>query len=133
MFAFYSLLSEAIELRNAPFAWWIQDLSTHDPFYVTPILMGVAMFWQQWMTPATGDPAQRRMMMFMPVMFTGMFLTLPSGLAIYYFVNTLWGIGQQYFTNWWLGPMPVQAPRPPAERRVKSVGSGKTEKVEHKS
>ena len=133
LFAFYSLLSEAIELRSAPFAWWIQDLSTHDPFYVTPILMGVAMFWQQWMTPATGDPAQRRMMMFMPVMFTGMFLTLPSGLAIYYFVNTLWGIGQQYFTNWWLGPMPVQAPRPPAERRVKSVGSGKTEKVEHKS
>ncbi len=133
LFAFYSLLSEAIELRNAPFAFWIQDLSTHDPYYVTPILMGVAMFWQQWMTPATGDPTQRRMMMFMPVMFTGMFLTLPSGLAIYYFVNTLWGIGQQYFTNWWLGPMPVQASRPSAERRVKSVGSGKTEKVERKS
>ncbi|MDO8586100.1 MAG: membrane protein insertase YidC [Armatimonadota bacterium] len=133
LFAFYSLLSEAIELRNAPFALWIQDLSTHDPYYVTPILMGVAMFWQQWMTPATGDPTQRRMMMFMPVMFTGMFLTLPSGLAIYYFVNTLWGIGQQYFTNWMLGPMAVQAPRPPAERRVKSVGSGKTEKVERKS
>ena len=133
LFAFYSLLSEAIELRNAPFAWWIQDLSTHDPFYVTPILMGVAMFWQQWMTPATGDPTQRRMMMFMPVMFTGMFLTLPSGLAIYYFVNTLWGIGQQYFTNWLLGPPGVQAPRPPSERRVKSVGSGRTEKVEQKS
>ena len=133
LFAFYSLLSEAIELRNAPFAWWIQDLSTHDPFYVTPILMGVAMFWQQWMTPATGDPTQRRMMMFMPVMFTGMFLTLPSGLAIYYFVNTLWGIGQQYFTNWLLGPPGVQAPRPPSERRVKSVGSGRTEKVERKS
>lgn len=133
LFAFYSLLSEAVELRNAPFAWWIQDLSTHDPFYVTPILMGVAMFWQQWMTPATGDPTQRRMMMFMPVMFTGMFLTLPSGLAIYYFVNTLWGIGQQYFTNWLLGPPGVQAPRSPSERKLKSVGSGRTEKVERKS
>jgi YidC/Oxa1 family membrane protein insertase len=133
LFAFYSLLSEAIELRNAPFGFWIQDLSSHDPYYVTPILMGGAMFWQQQLTPATGDPTQRKMMMFMPVVFVGMFLTLPSGLAIYYFVNTLWGIGQQYFTNWQLGPIAVQAPRPAAERRVKSVGSGRTEKVERKS
>lgn len=133
LFAFYALLSEAIELRNAPFMFWIRDLSVHDPYFVTPALMGVSMLWQQWLTPATGDPVQRRMMMFMPVMFVGMFLTLPSGLAIYYFVNTIWGIGQQYFTNWLLGPLPVQAPRPPAERRVKSAGSGRTEGVERKS
>ncbi|MGE3579758.1 MAG: membrane protein insertase YidC [Vicinamibacterales bacterium] len=133
LFAFYALLSEAIELRNAPFAFWIRDLSVHDPYFVTPALMGAAMLWQQWLTPATGDPVQRRMMMFMPVLFVGMFLTLPSGLAIYYFVNTIWGIGQQYFTNWLLGPLPVQAPRPAAERRVKSAGSGRTEGVERKS
>jgi len=133
LFAFYALLSEAIELRNAPFAFWIRDLSVHDPYFVTPILMGGAMLWQQWLTPATGDPVQRRMMMFMPVIFVGMFLTLPSGLAIYYFVNTIWGIGQQYFTNWLLGPPVVQAPRPAAERRVKSAGSGRTEGVERKS
>jgi len=133
LFAFYSLLSEAIELRDAPFALWIRDLSVHDPYFVTPVLMGGAMLWQQWMTPATGDPVQRRMMMFMPVLFVGMFLTLPSGLAIYYFVNTIWGIGQQYFTNWLLGPPVVQGPRPAAERRVKSAGSGKTQGVERKS
>ncbi len=133
LFAFYALLSEAIELRNAPFAFWIRDLSVHDPYFVTPVLMGVSMLWQQWLTPATGDPVQRRMMMFMPVLFVGMFLTLPSGLAIYYFVNTIWGIGQQYFTNWLLGPPVVQAPRPAAERRVKSAGSGRTEGVERKS
>jgi len=133
LFAFYALLSEAIELRNAPFAFWIRDLSVHDPYFVTPILMGGAMLWQQWLTPATGDPVQRRMMMFMPVIFVGMFLTLPSGLAIYYFVNTIWGIGQQYFTNWLLGAPVVQAPRPAAERRVKSAGSGRTEGVERKS
>lgn len=132
LFAFYSLLSESIELRNAPFALWIQDLSVHDPYFVTPVLMGGAMLWQQWMTPATGDPAQRRMMMFMPVVFVGMFLTLPSGLAIYYFVNTIWGIGQQYFTNWVLGPPAIHSSRPAAERRVKSVGSGRTENVERK-
>lgn len=133
LFAFYALLSEAIELRNAPFAFWIRDLSVHDPYFVTPVLMGASMLWQQWLTPATGDPVQRRMMMFMPVLFVGMFLTLPSGLAIYYFVNTIWGIGQQYFTNWLLGPPVVQAPRPAAERRVKSAGSGRTEGVERKS
>ncbi len=133
LFAFYALLSEAIELRNAPFGWWIQDLSTHDPLFVTPILMGGTMLWQQWITPATGDPMQRRMMMFMPLLFVGMFLTLPSGLAIYYLVNTVWAIGQQYFTNWLLGPPAAHAPRPAAERRVKQVGSGRTQKVEQKS
>lgn len=133
LFAFYSLLSESIELRSAPFALWIRDLSTHDPLFVTPVLMGAAMLWQQWITPATGDPAQRRMMMLMPVIFVGMFLTLPSGLAIYYFVNTIWGIGQQYFTNWLLGPAVVAQVRPAAERRVKQAGSGRSNKLESKS
>ena len=82
LFAFYSLLSTAIELRGAPFFGWIHDLSRHDPYYVTAVLMGVTQFWQQRMTPATGmDPAQQKMMMFMPVIFTVMFLWLPAGVA----------------------------------------------------
>ena len=126
LFAFYSLLSQSIELRGAPFGLWIHDLSLHDPYYVTPLLMGVSMFWQQKITPTTADPAQQRMMMFMPLMFTAMFLLFPSGLVLYWFVSNLWAIGQQYFTNWLIGPPQVQTVRPPAERRLKSAGTGKS-------
>jgi YidC/Oxa1 family membrane protein insertase len=121
LFAFYSLLSVAIELRRAPFIWWIKDLSAHDPLYITPILMGATMVVQQRMTPSTGDPTQQKIMMLMPLMFTGMFLWAPSGLVIYWFVSNLWAIGQQYLTNRLIGPPRVRAPRPPAERRVKRV------------
>ena len=69
LFAFYSLLSQSIELRGADFGWWIKDLSEHDPLYITPVLMGMTMFWQQKMTPSTADPAQQRIMMMMPLMF----------------------------------------------------------------
>ncbi len=74
LFAFYAMLSVAIELRGAPFVGWIHDLSAHDPLYITPILMGVTMFVQQRMTPSTADPVQQKMMMFMPLVFTSMFL-----------------------------------------------------------
>jgi YidC/Oxa1 family membrane protein insertase len=84
LFAFYSMLSQAIELRGAPFMGWIRDLSTHDPYYVTPLLMGASMVWQQRLTPTTADPVQQRVMMFMPVLFTFMFLWAPSGLVIYW-------------------------------------------------
>jgi YidC/Oxa1 family membrane protein insertase len=113
LLAFYSLLSQSIELRGAPFVLWISDLSQKDPYYVTPLLMGATMFWQQWMAPTTVDPMQQRMMMVMPVVFTVMFLGFPSGLAIYYLVSNLFQIGQQYFTNRVIGP----PPRPVAERR----------------
>ena len=69
--------------------------------------MAVSMFWQQKITPTTADPAQQRIMMMMPLMFSVMFLWAPSGLVIYWFVSNLWAIGQQYFTNWWLGPAPL--------------------------
>jgi YidC/Oxa1 family membrane protein insertase len=124
LLAFYSLLSMSIELRGAPFGAWIGDLSAPDPFYVIPVLMGVTMFWQQRITPSTADPAQQRVMMFMPIMFTGMMLFSPSGVVLYWFVSNLWAIGQQYFTNWLLGP-PATA-RQAAERKLKSAGSGKT-------
>ncbi|MEQ1572969.1 MAG: membrane protein insertase YidC [Vicinamibacterales bacterium] len=133
LFAFYSLLSQAIELRGAPFGFWIHDLSQKDPFYVTPLLMGASMFWQQRITPTTMDPAQAKMMMFMPVVFTAMFINFPSGLAIYYFTSNLWTIGQQYFTNWLIGPPAAQAIRPPAEKRLKSAGAGRTPGAEPKA
>ena len=103
LLAFYSLLSQSIELRGAPFVGWIHDLSAADPYYVLPILMGGTMFWQQWLTPASVDPAQQRVMMIMPVMFTTMMLFSPSGVVLYWFVSQMWAIGQQYFTNWMIG------------------------------
>jgi YidC/Oxa1 family membrane protein insertase len=128
IFAFYALLSTAIELRGAPFMGWIHDLSAHDPFYVTPILMGASQLWQQWTMPQAGvDPAQQKMMMFMPIMFTFMFLWAPSGLAIYWLVSNVWQIGQQYATNYIIGPPALRTIRPAAERRLKRVGGGKTE------
>src|SRR5262245_7062675 len=127
LIAMWALLSTAIELRGAPFIGWIHDLTAHDPLYITPIIMGASQLWQQKMTPSAGmDPAQQRMMLVMPVVFTVMFLWLPAGVAIYYAVTNLWGIGQQYLTNYLIGPPKVRTIRPPAERRVKPRGE-KTE------
>jgi len=133
LFAFYSLLSQAIELRGAPFGFWIRDLSERDPYYITPVLMALTMFWQQRVTPSTADPAQQRVMMMMPLMFGVMFLAAPSGLVLYWLVGNLFAIGQQYFTNWWIGPPTTAPARPPAERRLKSAGAGRTAGAENKN
>ncbi|MDO9211551.1 MAG: membrane protein insertase YidC [Deltaproteobacteria bacterium] len=98
-FALYKVLLYSIEIRHAPFYWWIQDLSAQDPYYISPILMGVSMFVQQWMTPTTGDPTQAKMMLIMPVVFTFMFLSFPTGLVIYWLFNNLLSIGQQIYIN----------------------------------
>jgi len=98
-FALYKVLLYSIEIRHAPFYWWIQDLSAMDPYYISPILMGASMFVQQWMTPTTGDPTQQKMMLIMPVVFTFMFLTFPTGLVIYWLFNNLLSIGQQIYIN----------------------------------
>jgi YidC/Oxa1 family membrane protein insertase len=133
LLAFYSLLSTAIELRGAPFIGWIHDLSRYDPYYVTPVLMGITQVWQQRITPQTGvDPAQQKMMMFMPIMFMAFFLWAPAGVAIYWFISNLWGIGQQYLTSYLIGPPKIHAARPPAERRIKKVGSGRTDSAAEK-
>jgi YidC/Oxa1 family membrane protein insertase len=126
LLAFFSLLSMSIELRGAPFGWWIRDLSEADPYFVLPALMGVTMFWQQRITPTTVDPTQQRVMMLMPVMFTAMMSFSASGVVLYWFVGQVWAIGQQYFTNWLIGPPPAAVVRPPAERRIKNAGTGKT-------
>jgi len=104
LFAFYSMLSQAIEIRGADFFGWIVDLSRPDPLYITPILMGATMFWQQKITPTSADPVQQRVMMIMPLMFTFMFLSYPSGLVIYWTISNLWAIGQQYLTTNLLPP-----------------------------
>ena len=132
LFAFYSLLSAAIEIRGAPFMLWITDLSVHDPLYVTPLLMGASMVVQQRMTPTTADPMQQKIMMIMPVVFTFMFLYAPSGLVIYWLVSNVWAIGQQEVTNRLIGPPVVRVVRPPAERRVKRAGAGKTDAAAEK-
>ena len=108
-FAFYNALLYAIELRHAPFIcwqtelWWIGrgicDLSVHDPSYVTPVLMGISMFVQQKMTPTTGDPAQAKVMQFMPLIFLMFFLKAPAGLVIYWLVNNVLSIAQQLMIN----------------------------------
>lgn len=96
-FGLYKTLLYAIELRHAPFFWWIQDLSDKDPYYITPIIMGATMFIQQKMSPQAGDPMQQKVMLLMPVIFTVLFLNFPSGLVIYWLFNNILSIGQQYF------------------------------------
>lgn len=94
--ALYYMLMGSVELRQAPFALWIHDLSAQDPYYILPILMGVTMFFIQKMSPTTvTDPMQQKIMTFMPVIFTVFFLWFPSGLVLYYIVSNLVTIIQQ--------------------------------------
>jgi YidC/Oxa1 family membrane protein insertase len=95
-FALYRVLLGSIELRHAPFMLWITDLSAKDPYYVTPLIMGVTMFLQQKMTPTNMDPTQEKIMLMMPVVFTFMFLNFPAGLVLYWLTNNVLTILQQY-------------------------------------
>ena len=126
LIAFYSMLSVAIELRGAPFIGWIRDLSTYDPWYLLPMLMGATQFVQTKMTPMSADPMQQKMMLFMPLMFTGMLLWAPSGLVLYWTASNIWTIGQQTITNRLIGPAPQHSVRPPAERQLKNAGTGRS-------
>ncbi|MBU2599871.1 membrane protein insertase YidC [bacterium] len=94
-YALFNALNAAIELRNAKFIFWWQDLSQKDPYYILPILMGATMIIQQKMTPTT-DPTQAKIMLWMPVVFTVMFLNFPAGLMLYWIVQNILSIGQQY-------------------------------------
>ena len=95
--ALYHALFFSIELRGAPFMGWVTDLSVADPYYVYPVLMGATMFLQQKLTPSMGDPMQQKIMMFLPIVFTFLFLTFPAGLVIYWTVNNILTICQQYY------------------------------------
>ena len=132
LLAFYSMLSVAIELRGAPFVGWIHDLSIRDPLYITPVLMGITQFVQTKMTPTTGDAMQQRMMLLMPIIMMSWLLFMPSGLVVYWTTSNLWAIGQQALTNRLIGPMKTRTARPPAERKMKNVGGGRTEAVKER-
>jgi YidC/Oxa1 family membrane protein insertase len=101
LWAFYRMLSGAIELRHAPWIFWIHDLSAKDPYYILPIAMTLTSFLMMKMTPqpTAGDPTQQKMMAFMPLMMGAIFINLSSGLNLYYFVNNLVGMAQQWYLN----------------------------------
>lgn len=121
LFAFYRLLSLSVEIRGEPFVGWITDLSLADPFYVTPVVMGATMVLQQKMTPSQADPMQQKIMMIMPVMFTGMFIFAPSGLVLYWLTSNVFGIGQQVLTNKYISPPRVRTERPGETRPTKKA------------
>jgi YidC/Oxa1 family membrane protein insertase len=98
-FALYKSLLVSIELKGAPFFGWIKDLSVHDPFYITPVIMGASMFLQQKMTPTTADPTQQKIFLIMPLVFTLFFLKFQSGLVIYWLTYNILSIVQQYVIN----------------------------------
>ena len=98
-FAFYWVLVESVEMRQAPFALWIHDLSAKDPFYVLPVLMAAAMFFQTRLSPAPPDPVQARMMQIMPIVFAGLLVFFPAGLVLYQLTNTVLSILQQWRIN----------------------------------
>jgi YidC/Oxa1 family membrane protein insertase len=95
--ALYNVLQSTFEMRHAPFFLWIRDLAAKDPIYLAPLVMGASMVIQQKMTPTAADPAQAKMFMLMPIMFTFLFLSFPSGLVLYWLVNNVLSIAHQYY------------------------------------
>ena len=102
-FAFYWVLIESVEIRQAPFALWISDLSSRDPFFILPLLMGAAMLLQTRLNPAPPDPIQAKVMQIMPVAFTALFAFFPAGLVLYWLTNTALSILQQWRINKLIG------------------------------
>lgn len=95
--ALYWVLVESVQLRQAPFILWIHDLTAKDPYYILPLLVGLSMFLQQRLSPPPPDPMQAKVMMFMPVIFTALFLNFPAGLMLYWFVNNMLSFLQQWY------------------------------------
>jgi YidC/Oxa1 family membrane protein insertase len=99
-FAIYRVLQNAIELKASPWIFWVEDLSIMDPYFILPVAMGVTMFLHQRITPTNfTDPMQEKIMKFLPIIFTFFFMTFPAGLTLYWFINNLFSIGQQYYVN----------------------------------
>jgi YidC/Oxa1 family membrane protein insertase len=106
----YWVLVETVEMRQAPFIGWLTDLSSKDPYFILPLIMGVSMFIQQRLSPPPSDPLQAKIMQFFPVMFTGFFAFFPSGLVLYWVVNNILSILQQWYINKTIGtPAPAKA------------------------
>jgi YidC/Oxa1 family membrane protein insertase len=95
--ALYWVLLLSVELRQAPFMLWIHDLSRQDPYYILPVLMGATMFIQTWLNPAPPDPVQAKMMKIMPIAFSVFFFFFPAGLVLYWLINNILSIAQQWY------------------------------------
>jgi len=118
--AVFAILTVSIEVRNAPFIGWIHDLSSKDPYYILPIIMCVTMIAQTALTPTTADPIQKKVQYVMPVIMTvAIFINAPAGLALYWMVGNLVGIGQQYIIN------RLNPPNPPAATADSSGSDGR--------
>ena len=116
-FALYRMLTYTIELRHAPWVWWIHDLSARDPYFILPIAMTISMYFMQKMTPTPGmDPAQARMMGLTPLIFGAMFAFYASGLALYIFTSNLIGMGQQWYL-YRTAPPPPKPSRGPGSKK----------------
>jgi YidC/Oxa1 family membrane protein insertase len=94
--ALYWVLLASVEMRHAPWLGWIQDLAAPDPWYILPVVMAVSMFVQTKLNPTPPDPIQAKVMMFMPIAFSVMFFFFPAGLVLYWVVNNLLSIAQQW-------------------------------------
>ena len=105
----YWVLLGAVELRNAPWMLWIKDLSTPDPWYVLPIIMGATMFITTKLQPAPPDPVQAKVMLYMPLVFSAMFFFFPAGLVLYWTMQNILGIFQQWYINKTFGPEKIKA------------------------
>ena len=102
-FALYKVLTVTLEMRQAPFIFWLTDLSSRDPLFVLPLMMAGAMLIQTKLNPAPADPMQAKVMQIMPIMFSVMFAFFPSGLVLYWVTNTILSIMQQWLINKKLG------------------------------
>ena len=122
--AFYWVLVESVEMRQAEWALWITDLSVRDPYFILPLIMGAAMLFQQKLNPAPADPVQARVMQIMPVMFTAFFAFFPSGLVLYWVTNTLLSIAQQWKINKVVHAETVAA-KQRGNKKSRKKGSGK--------
>ena len=105
----YWVLLSSVEMRGAPWILWIHDLSQQDPFFILPVLMAVSMFLQTKLNPTPPDPVQAKMMMFMPIAFSVMFFFFPAGLVLYYVVNNVLSIAQQYYITRMMGQTKAKA------------------------
>jgi YidC/Oxa1 family membrane protein insertase len=104
--ALYWVLLASVEMRHAPWLGWIHDLAAPDPFYILPVLMAASMFVQTKLNPTPPDPVQAKVMMFMPIIFSVMFFFFPAGLVLYWVVNNILSIAQQ-----WVITRNIQAPK----------------------
>jgi YidC/Oxa1 family membrane protein insertase len=118
--ALWRVLTGAIELRHAPWIFWVQDLSVKDPYYILPIAMAITMYVSTKMTPqsAAVDPSQQKMLKLMPLMFAAIFFTYASGLNLYMFTSNIVGVGQQYYLNR-TRPLPTNSPFKNKKKKLK--------------